>query len=79
MKAGAPVEPLEGAGGRVDGVVKETLTDQGAAAAHLPPGSRRGSYKPGDAELDVVSGILTGGKNSRLYKRLVYTCRSRRT
>jgi zinc protease len=31
-----------------------------------------GLYKPGDAELDVVSGILTGGKNSRLYKRLVY-------
>jgi zinc protease len=29
-------------------------------------------YKPGDAELDVVSQILAGGKNSRLYKRLVY-------
>jgi zinc protease len=30
------------------------------------------SYAPGDATLDVVSSILTGGKNSRLYKRLVY-------
>jgi zinc protease len=29
-------------------------------------------YHPGDAELDVVSQILAGGKNSRLYKRLVY-------
>jgi zinc protease len=29
-------------------------------------------FKPGDAELDVVSSILAGGKNSRLYKRLVY-------
>jgi len=29
-------------------------------------------YKPGDAELDVVSQVLAGGKNSRLYKRLVY-------
>ena len=29
-------------------------------------------YAPGDAELDVVSQILAGGKNSRLYKRLVY-------
>jgi len=28
--------------------------------------------KPGDAEMDVVSHILAGGKNSRLYKRLVY-------
>lgn len=29
-------------------------------------------YSPGDAELDVVSQVLAGGKNSRLYKRLVY-------
>ena len=29
-------------------------------------------YAPGDAELDVVAGVLAGGKNSRLYKRLVY-------
>ena len=27
---------------------------------------------PGDAELDVLSLLLAGGKNSRLYKRLVY-------
>jgi zinc protease len=27
---------------------------------------------PGDAELDVLSQLLAGGKNSRLYKRLVY-------
>src|SRR6185503_20234280 len=30
------------------------------------------SFMPGDAELDLVAGVLTGGKNSRLYKRLVY-------
>ncbi|MBI3765760.1 MAG: insulinase family protein [Ignavibacteriales bacterium] len=30
------------------------------------------NLSPGDAELDVLSNILTGGKNSRLYKRLVY-------
>jgi len=29
-------------------------------------------YTPGDSELDIVSQILAGGKNSRLYKRLVY-------
>ncbi len=29
-------------------------------------------FKPGDAELDVISQLLAGGKNSRLYKRLVY-------
>jgi predicted Zn-dependent peptidase len=29
-------------------------------------------FQPGDAELDLVSHILAGGKTSRLYKRLVY-------
>jgi len=29
-------------------------------------------FAPGDAELDLLSNILAGGKNSRLYKRLVY-------
>jgi zinc protease len=29
-------------------------------------------FHPGDAALDVVSQVLTGGKNSRLYRRLVY-------
>ena len=29
-------------------------------------------FAPGDAELDVLSSLLAGGKNSRLYKRLVY-------
>ncbi|NUN69226.1 MAG: insulinase family protein [Bacteroidetes bacterium] len=27
---------------------------------------------PGDAELDLLASVLAGGKNSRLYKRLVY-------
>ncbi len=29
-------------------------------------------FSPGDAELDVISNILAGGKKSRLYQRLVY-------
>jgi zinc protease len=29
-------------------------------------------YSPGDAELDLLSRVLAGGLNSRLYKRLVY-------
>jgi predicted Zn-dependent peptidase len=29
-------------------------------------------YAPGDGELDVLAGVLTTGKSSRLYKRLVY-------
>jgi zinc protease len=30
------------------------------------------SFAPGDAELDLVASILSSGKTSRLYKRLVY-------
>jgi len=29
-------------------------------------------FTPGDAEMDVVAAVLAGGKNARLYKRLVY-------
>jgi predicted Zn-dependent peptidase len=29
-------------------------------------------FAPGDAELDLVAHVLSGGKSSRLYKRLVY-------
>lgn len=29
-------------------------------------------FAPGDADLDLVAHVLTGGKSSRLYKRLVY-------
>jgi predicted Zn-dependent peptidase len=34
---------------------------------HSPP-----LFAPGDAELDILAGVLAGGKTSRLYKRLVY-------
>jgi zinc protease len=30
------------------------------------------AFAPGDAELDAVAAVLSAGKNSRLYKRLVY-------
>jgi zinc protease len=29
-------------------------------------------FTPGDAELDLLASVLAGGKNSRLYRRLVY-------
>lgn len=30
------------------------------------------AFTPGDAEMDVVANVLAGGKNARLYRRLVY-------
>jgi zinc protease len=54
------------------GVQKKTMTDKVQLpriylAWLTPP-----HFAPGDATMDVVADILAGGKNSRLYKRLVY-------
>ena len=61
-----------GAAGVLDGVKKKTITDRVQLprlylAWHTPA-----LYAPGDAAMDIVSNLLSGGKNSRLYKRLVY-------
>ena len=54
------------------GVERRTLTDRvrlpRVYLAWLTP--RR--FAPGDAALDVLAAVLADGKNSRLYKRLVY-------
>ena len=54
------------------GVKQKTITDRVQLprlylAWHTPA-----LLKPGDATMDMVSNLLTGGKNSRLYRRLVY-------
>ena len=72
VKPGKSADPIEVPPVVLPGIVKDTLTDQ----VQLPRLSlvwvTPPLYAPGDAELDVVASILTGGKNSRLYKRLVY-------
>jgi zinc protease len=72
VKAGAQVEPLTVPGVALTGVQRKTLTDRVQLpklylAWLTPP-----HLAPSDAALDVVADVLTGGKNSRLYKRLVY-------
>ncbi|HYE87567.1 MAG TPA: pitrilysin family protein [Vicinamibacterales bacterium] len=72
VPAGKPVPPLTAPSVTLDGVKKKTITDRVQLprlylAWHTPA-----LMKPGDAELDIVSNLLSGGKNSRLYKRLVY-------
>jgi zinc protease len=54
------------------GVVKETLKDRVQLPRIYLSWHTPALYEPGDAELDVLSGVLGGSKNSRLYKRLVY-------
>jgi zinc protease len=70
---GAPVAPLAPpVAPHLTEVKRKTITDQvQLPRLHLawltPP-----AYQPGDAALDVAAAILAGGKNSRLFKRLVY-------
>ena len=72
VPAGKPVSALTAPTPVLDGVKKKTITDRVQLprlylAWHTPS-----QFKPGDAEMDVVSNLLSGGKNSRLYRRLVY-------
>jgi len=72
VPAGTPVEPVAPPAAVLTSVKKKMITDQvrlpRVYIAWLTPRA----LAPGDAALDVVSSVLAGGKNSRLYKRLVY-------
>jgi zinc protease len=72
VKPGAEVEPMTIPGVALTGVQKKTITDKVQLprlylAWLTPP-----HLGPADAALDVVADVLAGGKNARLYKRLVY-------
>jgi zinc protease len=72
IKPGPAPEPMTIPGVALTGVTKKTVTDKVQLpriylAWLTPP-----HFAPGDAALDMVADALAGGKNSRLYKRLVY-------
>jgi zinc protease len=69
---GAEVEPVAPPAAYLNEVKQETITDKVQLPRLYLAWLTPRAYAPGDATLDVVSSILTGGKNSRLYKRLVY-------
>ena len=54
------------------GVQKKTITDRVQLPRLFLAWITPRLYQPGDAALDLAASVLTGGKNSRLYKRLVY-------
>ncbi|MCC7008111.1 MAG: insulinase family protein [Acidobacteria bacterium] len=72
VKAGPKVEPLAVPPASLSSVVKETLTDQVQLPRIYLGWPTPALYATGDADLDLVSGVLANGKNSRLYKRLVF-------
>jgi len=69
--AAAP-EPMTIPGVALTGVQKKTITDRVQLPRLYLAWLTPRHLEPGDAALDMVSAVLAGGKNSRLYKRLVY-------
>ena len=72
VKSAPEPEPMTIPGVALTTVTKKTIADRVQLprlylAWLTPP-----HFAPGDGELDVVADVLAGGKNSRLYKRLVY-------
>ena len=72
VKAGPGPEPMTIPGARLTSVQKKTLSDRVQLPRLYLSWLTPRHFEPGDAALDVVADILAGGKNSRLYKRLVY-------
>jgi zinc protease len=73
VKGGAPpVPPIEYPPAAVTEVTRKTIQDRVQLPRLYLNWLTPAHFHPGDAELDVVSQMLAGGKNSRLYKRLVY-------
>src|SRR5437773_4008228 len=72
VKAGAAVEPMTVPGVALTGVTKKTVTDKVQLPRIYLAWLTPAHFAPGDAALDMVADALAGGKNSRLYKRLVY-------
>jgi zinc protease len=67
-----PVPPIDYPHPQLTGVQRKTIQDRVQLPRLYIDWITPAHFEPGDAELDVVSLLLAGGKNSRLYKRLVY-------
>jgi len=72
VKPGPAPEPMTIPGVALTGVQKKTITDRVQLPRLYLAWVTPAHYAPADAALDLVADTLAGGKNSRLYKRLVY-------
>jgi zinc protease len=72
IKPAEPPDPMTIPGVTLRSVQKKTMTDRVQLPRLYLAWLTPRLLAPGDSALDVVSSILSGGKNSRLYKRLVY-------
>jgi zinc protease len=67
-----PVPPIDHPPVSITDVRRKTLHDRVQLPRLYLSWATPAHLNPGDAELDVVAEVLAGGKNARLYKRLVY-------
>jgi len=72
VPTGGVVEPIAPPAAILTTVQKKTITDRVSLPRLYVAWLTPRVYAPGDAALDMASSVLAGGKNSRLYKRLVY-------
>ena len=72
VKPGSRVEPMTIPGVELTSVQKKSIEDNVQIPRLYLAWLTPRHLEPGDAALDVVADVLAGGKNSRLYKRLVY-------
>ena len=72
IKAGPPPEPMAIPAAALTSRKTRTVGDQVQLPRLYLAWLTPRHLAPGDATLDVLADILAGGKNSRLYKRLVY-------
>jgi len=72
VKLGARVVPIDAPPAVLTSVTRETLEDRVQLPRLYLAWLTPAQFTPGDADLDLVAQLLAGGKNSRLYKRLVY-------
>ncbi|PYR06071.1 MAG: insulinase family protein [Acidobacteria bacterium] len=72
VKPGPAAEPMTIPGAQLTGVQRKTITDRVQLPRLYLAWLTPRHLEPGDGALDVVADVLAGGKNSRLYKRLVY-------
>jgi len=72
VKTGPAPPPLANPGAVLTEVRKKTVADRVQLPRLYLAWLTPKQFAPGDAALDVVADVLAGGKNSRLYKRLVY-------
>ena len=72
VPAGPPVPPIEAPAAYLTAEKRLVLEDEVSLPRLYMDWITPPAFAPGDAELDMVASVLAGGKNSRLYKRLVY-------